>query len=50
MPVSFELRRSESWPTQSLGEQFEESNKEGRLGVGRKTAEVPADREQKTEN
>lgn len=34
----------------SLGGQFEESDEEGRLGVGRKTGEVPADAEQKTES
>lgn len=43
VPVSFVLRRSKSWPARSLGGQFEKSNEEGKLGLGRTTGEVPAD-------
>lgn len=50
MSVSFESRQSECWPARSRGGRFEESDEEGRLGAGRKTGEVPADREQKKVN
>lgn len=47
----FHLSRGEVNPgLLGVGRTFEESDEEGRLGVGRKTGEVPADREQKKVN